>query len=87
MRKLLFVLIFILTLAVVSLFSPEAADSLKVINSMPDTSSGTFVRMPDLPNLGPAPELMNEVWINSEAPLRLAELRGKVVLLDMWTFG
>ena len=41
----------------------------------------------DLPNLGPAPELMNEVWLNTDEPLRLANLRGKVVLLDMWTFG
>ncbi len=35
---------------------------------------------------GTAPELRNEQWLNSE-PLRLAGLRGKVVLLDMWTFG
>jgi thiol-disulfide isomerase/thioredoxin len=40
-----------------------------------------------LPDLGPAPELENEVWLNVDAPLRLADLRGKVVLLDMWTFG
>lgn len=37
------------------------------------------------PDLGPAPELVNQVWLNSQ-PLRLADLRGKVVLLDMWTF-
>jgi len=42
---------------------------------------------PTLANLGPAPELSNEVWINSIEPLRLADLRGKVVLLEMWTFG
>jgi len=41
----------------------------------------------DLPNLGPAPELLNTVWLNTPAPLRLADLRGKVVLIDMWTFG
>jgi len=41
----------------------------------------------DLPNLGPAPELQNEIWLNTSEPLRLANLRGKVVLLDMWTFG
>lgn len=41
----------------------------------------------DYPDLGIAPELAGEVWINSDAPLRLADLRGKVVLLDMWTFG
>lgn len=41
----------------------------------------------DLPHLGAAPELSNTVWLNVDAPLRLADLRGKVVLLDMWTFG
>jgi thiol-disulfide isomerase/thioredoxin len=39
-----------------------------------------------LPDGGPAPELTNTVWLNTDHPLRLAELRGKVVLLDMWTF-
>ena len=42
---------------------------------------------PILPNHGPAPELTNDVWLNTDHPLRLAELRGKVVLLEMWTFG
>lgn len=41
----------------------------------------------ELPNLGPAPELQNDTWLNTPEPLRLANLRGKVVLLDMWTFG
>jgi len=40
----------------------------------------------DLQDLGPAPELTNEVWINTDHPLRLADLRGKVVALEMWTF-
>ena len=40
-----------------------------------------------LPNLGAAPELHNQVWLNTEQPLRLADLRGQVVLLEMWTFG
>ena len=40
-----------------------------------------------LQSLGPAPELENEVWINTDEPLRLADLQGKVVLLEMWTFG
>ena len=40
-----------------------------------------------LPDLGPAPELTNESWLNAEGPLRLADLGGKVVLLEMWTFG
>ena len=40
-----------------------------------------------LPDLGPAPELSNDTWLNVESPLRLADLRGKVVALEMWTFG
>lgn len=42
---------------------------------------------PSLPDLGPAPELTNEVWLNTDDPLRLADLGGKVVLIDMWTYG
>ncbi len=45
------------------------------------------VEVPELPDLGPAPELTNQVWLNADGPLRLADLRGHVVLLDMWTFG
>jgi len=39
------------------------------------------------PDLGVAPELSGDVWLNTAAPLRLTDLRGKVVLVDMWTFG
>ncbi len=40
-----------------------------------------------LPDLGEAPELTNEIWLNTATPLRLADLRGKVVMIEMWTFG
>jgi len=33
-----------------------------------------------------APELADTTWINS-APLKLKELRGRVVLLEFWTYG
>ena len=26
-------------------------------------------------------------WINTEKPLKLSDLKGKIVLLDFWTFG
>jgi hypothetical protein len=39
------------------------------------------------PDLGVAPELAGDVWLNTDAPLRLADLRGNVVLVDMWTYS
>jgi thiol-disulfide isomerase/thioredoxin len=33
-----------------------------------------------------APDIRNETWLNS-APLRMAELKGKVVMVEFWTFG
>lgn len=41
----------------------------------------------ELPDLGPAPDITNELWLNSDQPLNLAALRGKVVLVEFWTFG
>jgi thiol-disulfide isomerase/thioredoxin len=35
---------------------------------------------------GMPPELNNEVWLNSE-PLKLADLHGKVVIVEFWTFA
>jgi hypothetical protein len=33
-----------------------------------------------------APELAGGAWINSE-PLSMQKLRGRVVLIDFWTYG
>src|SRR5438552_994306 len=49
-----------------------------------DTQSTYVSSMQDF---GPVPEFANESWLNTGVPLRLANLRGKVVLLDMWTFA
>lgn len=49
-----------------------------------DSAMSKFTTLPDL---GPAPELTNDTWLNVDWPLRLADLRGKVVLVEMWTFG
>lgn len=34
----------------------------------------------------PAPEILNQIWLNSK-PLQLSDLRGKVVMVEFWTFG
>jgi hypothetical protein len=51
---------------------------------MPPTRGAIVV---DLPDMGEAPEFKNDVWLNSDAPVTLAAQRGKVVLLEFWTFG
>lgn len=56
--------------------------------TVPVTDEATATQTPVvLEDLGPAPELTNQVWLNVDQPLRLADLRGQVVLLEMWTFG
>ncbi len=41
----------------------------------------------DLPDLGEAPDILNEIWLNTDQPLTLASQKGKVVLVEFWTFG
>ena len=41
-----------------------------------------------LPDLGPAPEFVGiDRWFNVSKPLTLAELKGKVILVDFWTYS
>ena len=57
------------------------------IVSQEEIGSGNLLsEAPELPVKGEAPELQGIVgWINSE-PLTMEELRGKVVLVDFWTY-
>lgn len=74
----------------------QSDGQIPIVNPPEEESRGEAVAIietpearaaPALSNLGVAPELTNEVWINSTEALRLSDLRGKVVLLEMWTFG
>lgn len=73
----LVILLFILSTLTLTGCSPK---SVKIPISAPEQSA-------PYPDLGVAPELYNDTWINTSEPLRLAGLRGKVILIDMWTFG
>jgi len=55
----------------------------------PGTSETPATSAADLPDRGPAPEFTNnQDWFNTPGgrPLTLAGLRGKVVLVDFWTY-
>ena len=82
MKRLLAFALFLLGLTACGTVTTPEPESEKTKVVSPKTAS-----VPHLPDLGPAPELTNEVWLNVDAPLRLADLRGKVVAIDMWTFG
>jgi len=50
-------------------------------------AAGPAVQAATLPDFGAAPEFTGiECWLNSQ-PLTLAQLRGRVVLVDFWTYA
>ena len=73
----------------------DASDGAQGQTATVEESAGALVPGPTAKQLellaklrpqGEAPELLNEVWLNSE-PLKLADLRGNVVLVEFWTYG
>jgi cytochrome c biogenesis protein CcdA/thiol-disulfide isomerase/thioredoxin len=69
-------------------FAKNAASDAKKAKG--DKSAATTVQMPMLPKLGVAPNFTGIVsWLNTPGnkPLTLAQLRGKVVLVDFWTYS
>lgn len=65
--------------------TPQQPDAEAITPELP----ATVTQQPEvvLPDLGPAPDITNQVWLNTDRPLDLAALRGKVVLVEFWTFG
>ena len=84
MKRLLTFALLLLGLSACGTVATPEPES-ETAEAMPPTAP--LPNAPDLPDLGLAPELTNEVWLNVDAPLRLADLQGKVVAIDMWTFG
>jgi DNA-binding beta-propeller fold protein YncE len=66
--------------------SVAEGDDPAAASSAPDqpTTSTTIVAAGEIP----APELPDDLdWLNVAEPLSLERLRGKIVLLDFWTYG
>ena len=67
-------------------------DVKKQLDQLRKKESGSFlptgnVFNASLPNLGEAPDFLNGTkWLNTDAPVSLSELKGKVVLVDFWTY-
>lgn len=68
---------------------PTAPIALTPVPTSPNESSAITAEqsalLAKLRPQGEAPELFNEVWLNSE-PLKLADLRGQVVIVEFWTY-
>lgn len=69
------------------LFIPNLTpDSTQLVRAETGPTAEQQALLATLENRGVPPELHNEVWLNSE-PLKLADLHGKVVIVEFWTFG
>ena len=85
----------LLTLIATACTMPAALDAFLAADTTPAAPATTVAPaattappfVANLPVLGVAPELHDGAWLNSASPLSLAGLRGKVVALEMWTFG
>ncbi len=72
-------------LGVVLMISACASSASGILNSETPASMPVQSKLPDL---GAAADFNNnQPWINTEQPLTLASLRGKVILVEFWTFG
>jgi hypothetical protein len=72
------------SLAFLSACVPQGKSSIEGLNPGSDSISSTGLLLDDL---GLAPQLTGSIWLNTEKPFTSADLNGKVVLIDFWTFG
>ena len=86
MKYWLSILLIIVITGCTELSQPEQSENGNQVNQTKGDARLNQLSF-DLEDYGPAPELTNEVWLNVDQPLRLADLHGQVVLLEMWTFG
>ena len=80
------VLLALVATVVVTVGYAKGWGPLGVINRGITRFTGTMPVVYDQKETKSAPDFAAGTWINSE-PLKLQDLRGRVVLIDFWTFG
>ncbi len=74
--------------------NPAVKTQLDILKGKKENKTDEMIGKPfsmtdssNLPNLGPAPDFFGITrWLNTDKPLTMRELRGKVVLIDFWTY-
>lgn len=68
-------------------FFPQSGLEQKLVSNVQNPSSNADLNKVNLSDFGPAPEFAaGNHWLNSEA-LTIKQLKGKVVLVDFWTYS
>ncbi len=76
----------VLVVAICGCGSPSGLLPAAQAQTAAPDKSGTDTAENPYPQHIPAPPLPAAEWVNTPAPLSLADLRGRFVLLDFWTF-
>lgn len=67
--------------------SGQVSEQLAVLKGKKEAGKTVKADVEGLPDLGEAPDFAGITkWLNTPGPLTMAELRGKVVLVDFWTY-
>jgi thiol-disulfide isomerase/thioredoxin len=83
-KRKLKIITYVLVFGIIAVIIVIAALSTFVFNK---NLSSTKISIESLQNYGPAPNVQGiSAWINSP-PLNISQLKGKVVLIDFWTYS
>ncbi|MEK7549997.1 MAG: cytochrome c biogenesis protein DipZ [Patescibacteria group bacterium] len=68
--------------------SPLIQEKIHELNNTENSRTTPKQETSNLKSYGPAPEFTQiEKWLNTQSDLKMEDLRGKVVLIDFWTYS